>query len=502
MTSYLPLIAILVPMVGTVLVWAASKISDRQADVWTAIITGITFVVSVAMYPAVAAGQKLQLEIATGFPVKFALYVDGLGMIMALISSGLWFLSSLYAIRYMEHEHHRMRFDVFSLFSLAGMMGIVVTGNMFSFYIFFEMMAILSYLLVIHEETPEAMRAGLKYLFMGIIGGLTVLVAIVATYVITGSVDLTRAGMAQLQDSPFFVVIFWSYIFGFAVKAGMFPVHVWLPDAHPVAPSPASALLSGVMIKAGAYGIIRTVYAIFGRGLSDGAALNQTLLVLALITMMLGSAVAITQTEIKRLLAYSSIAQIGYVVLGVSMLSANGLVGSIYHMFGHAMMKGCLFLAAGAMIHMTGLRNIEDLRGIGKRMPVTMVCFTLSVFSMIGFPPFIGFLSKWTLALGALDASKAGIFATWVAVTIISALLVSSLLNVVYYGPIVIRAWFGASSDEGHGHGKQAAAPVATDDPPWQMLLPIGLLSAGTLIFGLFPSFVDRLAQLMVKMYF
>ncbi len=500
MIKYLPLLTILIPLAGTIVVWAASKISDELADISACVVTAVTFAVTIAMYPTVASGQKISLSIATGFPVPFSLYVDGLGMLMALIASGLWFLSSLYAIKYMEHEHHRMRFDIFSLFSLAGMMGIVVTGNMFSFYIFFEMMAILSYLLVIHEETPEAMRAGLKYLFMGIIGGLTVLVAIVATYVITGSVDLTKGGLAGLQSSPLFAVIFWSYIFGFAVKAGMFPVHVWLPDAHPVAPSPASALLSGVMIKAGAYAIIRTVYAIFGRGLVDGPALNQTLLVLALITMMLGSAVAITQTEIKRLLAYSSIAQIGYVILGISMLSPKGLLGSLYHIFGHAMMKGSLFLAAGAIIHMTGLRQIEDLRGIGKRMPVTMVCFTLAAFSMIGFPPFIGFLSKWTLALGALDAADGGIFAMWVAITIISALLLSSLLNVVYYGPIVIRAWFGKPEGEGHGHSP--SKPVKNDDPPWQMMLPIMLLATGTFVFGLFPSFARTLAEQVVRMYF
>lgn len=501
MESYLPLLTILIPLAGTVVVWAASKISDSWADVWAAIISFATFVAAAAMYPTVAAGNTLRMEVATGFPVKFGLYVDGLGMLMALISSGLWFLASLYAIKYMEHEHHRFRFDVFSLFSLAGMMGIVVTGNMFTFYIFFEMMAILSYLLVIHEETPEAMRAGLKYLFMGVIGGLTVLVAIVATYVITGSVDITRAGLAGLQKSPFFAVIFWCYIFGFAVKAGMFPVHVWLPDAHPVAPSPASALLSGVMIKAGAYAMIRTVYAIFGRGLADGPAMNQTLLVLALITMMLGSAVAITQTEIKRLLAYSSIAQIGYVALGISMLSSQALIGSIYHIAGHAMMKGGLFLGAGAIIHMTGLRNIEDLRGIGKRMPVTMICFTLAAFSMIGFPPFIGFLSKWTLALGALQAAHTGIFATWVAITIISALLLSSLLNVVYYGPIIIRAWFGEAEHGEHGEDDKTKQ-VPNDDPPWQMMFPIVLLAAGTLFFGLFPSGLRLLAEQVARFYF
>ncbi|RJQ53632.1 MAG: monovalent cation/H+ antiporter subunit D family protein [Actinobacteria bacterium] len=500
MTSYLPGLTIVIPLVGTIVVWAASKVSDTWADTWAAIVTGAVFAVSLAMYPTVAAGNTIHMEVVTGFPVEFSLYVDGLGLVLAIVASGLWFLSSLYAVKYMEHEHHRMRFDVFSLFSLAGMMGIVTTGNMFSFYIFFEMMAILSYLLVIHEETPEAMRAGLKYLFMGIIGGLTVLVAIVATYVITGSVDLTRGGLGALQHSPFFAVIFWSYIFGFAVKAGMFPVHVWLPDAHPVAPSPASALLSGVMIKAGAFGMIRTVYAIFGRGVSNGAALNQTLLVLALITMILGSAVAITQTEIKRLLAYSSIAQIGYVILGIAMLSAQGLIGSIYHIFGHAMMKGSLFLAAGAIIFMTGLRNIEDLRGIGKRMPVTMTAFTLAAFSMIGFPPFIGFLSKWTLAQGALDSAHNNIFALWVAVVIISALLLSSLLNVVYYGPIVIRAWF--DKGPGEGHDAESHAKTKHEDPPWQMTLPIVALAAGTLVFGLFPSWIRLLAEQVAGLYF
>ncbi len=502
MIRFLPLVAVLAPAVGVVFVILAHRVSDKVGDIVSALVTSVPFLAMLATYPAVTSGKVLSLSLNTGFPVPLQFYEDSLGLTLGLVSSGLWLASAIYSVSYMEHEHHKLRFNAFSLFSLCGMMGMVLTGNLFTLYIFFEMVAILSYFLVVHEETSDALRAGLKYLFMGIVGGLTVLVAIVATYVVTGSVSITGAGMPLLQQSPLFGWIFWAFMFGFAVKAGAFPVHVWLPDAHPVAPSPASALLSGVMIKAGAYGIIRTVYAVYGREQLLGNAVIPVLLTLAIVTMMLGSAVAIGQTEIKRMLAYSSIAQIGYVILGTAMLSPRGLEGAVMHIVFHALMKGTLFMCAGAIIHQTGLRNLADLKGMGKRMPVTMTCFTIAALSMIGFPPFVGFVSKWTLALGALEAYKAATFTLWSAAVIIGVLLLSSLLNVVYYGPIIIGAWFG-NGGEHEEHGAHKEEPeVERVDGPWAMTAPIAVLTFGIVFFGIFPGIPKMLAELTAKLYF
>lgn len=506
MLEYLPLIAVALPFFGAAIAAAAHRTSDVARNAVTVLTCVLAAIAVLAMLPTVWAGGVIELSLETGFPVEFSFYADALGIVMALVTTVLWTLSSVYADRYMAHEgHSRLRYDMFSLFSLGGMLGIVLTGNLLTLFIFFELMAILSYLLVIHEESQAALRAGLKYLFMGIIGGLVLLSAIVATYVIAGSVDITGTGIPGLAESPWAALIFWAFIFGFAVKAGMFPVHVWLPDAHPVAPSPASAVLSGVMIKAGIYGMIRTVYAVFGRETFAEFGQLPALFWLGIVTMLFASAVAIAQTEIKRLLAYSSVAQVGYMVLGVSLLTNLGLQGSVLHLVNHALMKGTLFLAAGAIIVMTGLRQISDLGGIGRRMPVTMACFTISALSMIGFPPFAGFISKWTLALGALEAPAEGTMGLTMAGIAVGALLLSSLLNAVYYGPILIRGWFGSTHGDPHSeaaHEVPHQEPVVRTEAPWSMTVPMLLLTAGTIIFGIYPQPLFHLTRLIATTYF
>lgn len=503
--EYLPLVAALAPFVGVIVVVLAHRVSDGVGDFATAGVCAVSLVAVAALVPTIAAGDTVSLSLDVGFPVPLLFYVDALGLVMGVLSALVWTLASVYSNAYMRHEEHRMRFNAFSLFSLGGMMGLVLTGNLFSLYVFFELMAILSYVLIIHEESGEALRAGLKYLFMGIIGGLVLLAAIVSTYVIAGSVDITGAGISGLAENPWAIAVFWAYIFGFGIKAGMFPVHVWLPDAHPIAPSPASALLSGIMIKAGAYGLIRTVFAVFGWESVLDLGQAPILFALAVITMLFASSVAIAQTEIKRLLAYSSIAQIGYVVLGVSLLTPLGLEGAVLQIVNHAFMKGTLFLAAGAIILMTGVREIKDFGGVGWRMPVTMTCFTISALSMIGFPPLSGFVSKWALALGSVQAGTEGLASTAVAAIGVGALLLSSLLNVVYYGPILTKAWFGSTDEESElaaAETAHARKTVARTDPPWQMTVPMVLLTIGTVVLGVYPRPVQQLAELVVRTYF
>lgn len=498
--AFMPFLIIMLPFLGLFVIWFLGlKISEKSGNIGTAFITGVTFLLVCSLYPAIAAGKVINWSIRFALPITISFRVDALGFFLGFISSLLWFMASVYAIEYMKHEHAQTRYNIFSLLSFCGMMGIVFTGNLLSLYIFFELMAILSYMLVIHEETPEAMRAGLKYLFMGIVGGLLLLFAILATYVITGTLTLKSSGLAGLKANPYFSFVFWAFIIGFGVKAGIFPVHVWLPDAHPVAPSPASALLSGVMIKAGAYGIIRTIYAIYGASSLTSVLSSKLVIVIALITMILGSGVALLQKEIKRLLAYSSIAQIGYVVLGASLLSSIGLTGGIFHILSHALTKGTLFLCAGAFIHQTGKRKLVELKGIGRQMPITMVCFTIAACSMVGFPPLTGFISKWFLAQGALQAAKEGFLSMEWGLFIVFTLLISSLLNAMYYGPIVIRAWFKETSHFSHSHNSEEK--VKKKDPAWEMLIPVLILTLGILIFGLYPKYPLFLARKVAQIY-
>lgn len=496
--DYLPFIIILLPLLSVLVVWLIGvKVSAKASNILTVLICGAVFGLVLSLYPSISKGNVLEYNVRFALPITLSFRVDTLGFFLGAIASFLWFVVSVYAVEYMKHQHAQVRYNIFSLISLCGMMGIVFTGNLLALYIFFELMAILSYMLVIHEESQEAMKAGLKYLFMGIVGGLFLLFAILATYVITGTLTLGGSGLEALRKSGYFVPIFWAFIVGFGVKAGIVPVHVWLPDAHPVAPTPASALLSGVMIKAGAYGIIRTIYAIYGGSLLTNILSTKILLIIALVTMILGSGVAILQTEIKRLLAYSSIAQIGYVVLGASMLSSLGLTGGIFHILSHAFTKGTLFLCAGAFIHCTGKREIKELKGIGREMPLTMICFTLAAASMIGFPPMAGFVSKWYLTRGALQAYQEGIFGLSWAMIIIFSLLLSSFLNAVYYGPIVINAWFG---DSHHGH-QEGTRKNDKKDPGLTMFLPILVLTLGIIIFGLYPKYPLLLVRAIVRLY-
>jgi len=489
--SSLPLLAVLIPLLSAFVVPFFKAPTGNR---FTAFTTLVTFLIVASMYPSITAGNILQKNVETGFHIPFSFFADFFSLLVGLSSSALWMLSTVYAVEYMHRKHAQRRYNIFSLLSLCGMMGTVFTGNLFTLFLFFELLTVASYVMVIHDETEEAQKAGLIYLIMGIGGGLILLASIIAIYAIAGTGDFLELPRLseKLRGHPAFSLIFIGFVLGFGTKAGLFPVHVWLPIAHPVAPSPGSALLSAVMIKAGAYGIFRVVLSIVGiEGLKGDPAFLLTL-ILALISIVLGSAVAIRQTEIKRMLAYSSITQIGYIVLGASLFSPSGLIGGMIHIFNDAIIKGNLFLCAGAFIHQTGLRQIHDLKGIGRRMPITTLSFSVAALSLIGFPPFNGFVSKWYLAVGALEASKVGPYGPGVGMVSLGIILLSSFMNLVYYGPIVYGAWFS-----GNGSSRENAS--TREDPNGWMMVALILLGVSTLIFGLFPQLPVGLAEQVLK---
>ncbi len=510
MEGILVLLPIIIPLVGAAVVALLKRVSEKIGSVVTAVFSGLTLAAAIWLASLFYGGADLSYSFDVGLPFDLAFGLDALGIFMGLVSTGLWFLASVYSIEYI-HERRTM-FNSFLLLSLYGMLGITTAANFYTLLFFFEVFSVASAVLVIHEMTPEANRAGFQYLIISVVGSAAVIFTAAAIYAETGSIDLLGQGIPGLADHPLTPLFFWLLIGGFAIKAGLFPVHMWLPVAHPIAPSSASALLSGVMIKAGAYGIIRVIYGVFGMSVVNTPAMGTLLMWLAVFTMIFGSILAIAQTELKRLLAYSSIAQIGYVILGASMLSGVGLSGGVLHILGHALMKGTLFLAAGIIIHQTGLRNLSDLEGIAKRLPLTMTAFTLAAVSMIGIPPFIGFFSKWYLALGALQAKDAGIMSQWAAYGVVGAIIFSGLLNIVYYAPILIRAWFGGPSaetahghEDSHGHGEasgKAAEAAGRAEPSWLMLAPVMVLGFGTLLLGLYVRVPYQLISDVVKIYF
>jgi multicomponent Na+:H+ antiporter subunit D len=495
----LPFLIVMLPIVSCLGLLFIEK--SHVQHCYTAGITCVCLILISLLFPVVRSGKVLEVNIETAFVSTFDFRVDTLGFFVGFVSCLLWCLASFYSIEYLKTSHAHRRYDTFSLLSLGGMLGVVFTGNLFSLYIFFELLSVASAILVFHEETPQALKAGFKYLFLSIGGGLLLLMAIIANYRITGHVRLANIGMG-LRNHPWFPYIFWGYIFGFGVKAGLFPLHIWLPEAHPVAPTPASALLSGVMIKAGAYGILRTVFNIISleelRPYYDQLGLG--LVILALITILLGSLLAIMQVEIKRMLAYSSISQIGYVILGVALLTPLGLTGGIFHILAHAVMKGALFLCAGVIISTTGLRYLKDFKGIGQYLPITTAIFSLAALSIIGLPPFIGFISKWFLAMGSLELIRLSSHGATVGFLCLATLLLSSLLNLVYYGPIVIGAWFYKPQINPCGPTQQFVK--VNETAHWLMIIPLLILGAFILFWGILPGFPLSLVTKSCEVYF
>ncbi len=480
-------IAIMIAIVGfpilmTPVIMYSCRFSEKLRNTLSIITSAIVFVLTLLLYPFVIDGGEIQFTLFEVLPnLEISLRLDILSFCLAVLASFIWFLCTVYSLDYMAKEHACGRYYPVLIFTLGSCQGIFFAGDLFSLFVFFELMSLIAYILVIHEETEEALKAGYKYLVMTIIGGLALFFGMIIIFELGGTVSL-GVGVIIEESSALAFLAFICFLIGFGMKAGMFPLHVWLPDAHPVAPSPASALLSGIMLKTGAYGLIRVIFHVFSPELMKSSGWDLVLSVLAVITILLGSAVALTQTDIKRRLAYSSISQLGYVLLGLSILNSNAVIGAVFHIFSHAFMKSVLFLAAGAIIWNTGKRQIADLKGIGREMPVTMGCFSVAALAMIGIPPLNGFLSKWTLALGALDANMA---------IYVLVLLISSLLNALYYLPIIIPAFFelpdGNNHDHQEDHAHQELQFNIREATP-AMLSVMIILALCTFIFGLTPN--------------
>jgi multicomponent Na+:H+ antiporter subunit D len=367
-------------------------------------------------------------------PLTFTIGADSLSIFMSLIFSFCFLVAIIYSWGYIAHSHAKGRYYILLLITEGAMLGVVLSMSLAGLFIFFELMAVSIYLLVIHEEDEIAMFAGAKFLFMTIGAGLAIFFGLAATYYLGGRLDFISGG--YITASPLAGYALFAFLIGFGVKAGMVPLHIWLPDAHPAAPAPFSALLSGCSIKTGVYGLIRVIHEVYGVETVRALSFDRILLVLAVITILLGSAMALQQDQLKRRLAYSSVAQIGYVLLGISLLTERAMFGALFHIFSHAMMKSTLFLCAGAIITQTGKKYISQMSGIGYRMPVTMLSFSLASMTIVGLPPFIAFISKFNLALAAVESGR---------VILILVLLTSSILNALYYFPVVISAFFPRS---------------------------------------------------------
>lgn len=405
--------------------------------------------------------------------------VDNLGRIFACIVTIVWILCGFYSFEYMKHEKEEKRYFGFYMMVYGVLLALDFAGNMITFYMFYEMMTLLSFPLVLHSKTREAMMGGVKYLFYSLCGAYMALLGIYFLSRYGTTLDFTAGGVLDMNlvagHEGLLLVIVFFMIIGFGVKAGMFPMHAWLPAAHPVAPAPASAVMSGLIVKAGVLGIIRVVYYLFGVDFIKGTWVQSAWLTLTLITVFMGSMLAYREKVMKKRLAYSTVSQVSYILFGLALLQPQAMTGAILHVVFHAFIKSTLFLCAGAIIYKTGKTNVDDLTGIGKEMPVTIWCYTFASLALIGIPPASGFISKWYLALGSLE-SGIRIFA-WLGPVI---LLVSALLTAGYLLPITIKGFLpGADYDY---------ASLVKREPVKMMVVPCAILAALAILLGVLPN--------------
>jgi multicomponent Na+:H+ antiporter subunit D len=416
-------------------------------------------------------GRDYEARLALLPGLDLVLRVDAVSLLFVALSAVLWLITTVYAIGFLDSGPHRSRFFGFFALSVATTMGIALAGNMLTFFVFYEALTLATYPLVVHRGSEEALAAGRTYLRYTMAGGALLLAGVIGLYALEGGAELAPGGtiVAGEGEATALRAIYFLLVGGLAVKAAMVPLHAWLPRAM-VAPAPVSALLHAVaVVKAGVYGIYRVTYDLFGIGLADALGLLAPLLAVASVTIIWGSVQALRQSELKPLLAWSTVSQVSYVTLGVAILGPLGTIGALVHLVNQGLMKVTLFFCAGAFERTLGVKRITELDGIGRRMPLTMTAFTLAAFGMIGVPPIAGFVSKWYLGLGALDAGETGVLAV---------LIASTLLNAAYFLPLVRRGWFGAPAEAGERPPRRLEADPA-------LLVPLCLTALLALGSGL-----------------
>jgi multicomponent Na+:H+ antiporter subunit D len=369
--------------------------------------------------------------------LDLVLHADTLSVLFVTLSTVLWLVTTVYAIGYLENAPHRSRFFGFFSLCVSATVGLALAGNLFTFVIFFELLTLVTYPLVAHRGTPEAVRGARIYLAYTLGGGMLLLIGTVWLHVLAGPTAFVEGGiLGSLPTAyhPQLKMIFLLLIMGLGVKAALVPLHGWLPQAM-VAPAPVSALLHAVaVVKAGAFGIVRVVYDVYGVNFADQLGLLTGLGIAAAITIVYGSVMALFQDNLKKRLAYSTVSQVSYIALGTAILGPIGTIGGIVHLVHQGIMKITLFFTAGNYAETLGIHNISEMNGAGRRMPATTLAFTIAALGMIGVPPVAGFVSKWYLGLGALEAGMAA----WV----MPVLITSSVLNAAYFLPVLYRAWF------------------------------------------------------------
>ena len=484
------LLSVAVPLAGAVLI-AITGAHPNLRETVTLITAGVLFLLVASLFPQVLDGGRPTAFVGEMLPgLAIAFEVEPLGMMFAGIASFLWIVTSVYSIGYMRghHEQNQTRFYVYFAVAICSAIGVAFAANMMTLFVFYEVLTLSTFPLVTHHGTEEAKRAGRVYL--GILLGTSIglqFIAVIWTWTLAGTLDFTDGGILRDKASAGTVGILLAlYVFGIG-KAAVMPLHRWLPAAM-VAPTPVSALLHAVaVVKAGVFTVLKVTIYIFGIDFLRELGSSEWLQYVAAATVIIASLVAMTKDNLKARLAYSTVSQLSYVVLGAMLVNAWSITGGGMHIAMHAFGKITLFFCAGAILVTTQKTEISEMRGIGRAMPITTLAFLLGSLSIIGLPPFGGLWSKWYLVLGALEADK---------LVLVAVLMVSALLNVAYLLPIPLRGFFSAPDAPSGGGG---TGDVAIKEAPWPCVLALSVSALGCVALFFYPEPLFRLLALMVK---
>ncbi len=477
-----PVLVIIIPLVTALLIPVIGRKCKCVGWYMTVAATFLSFISAIAITLRVVDSGPISYHLGGWAPPWGIEYlIDYVNTFVLLVVALIALVVALYAKRSVEKEIEPDKessfYSIYLLF-VMGLMGIVITGDVFNLYVFIEISALAGYALIASGRRRDALIASYNYLILGTIGATFILIGIGYLYMATGTLNMADLSvrLPELYSTNAVRTAFAFFTVGLAIKMALFPLHIWLPNVYTHAPSVVSAVMAATATKVGAYVLIRFMFTVFSvEFVTTTLPVTTILLILASVGIIVGSVIAIAQTNIKRMLAYSSIGQIGYVVLGAAIANKLGMTGALVHVLNHALMKCVLFLVVGAIVYKTGIVNIKDMRGLGKKMPWTMAAFTVAALSMVGFPLTVGFVSKWYLGIGALDAGM------WYLIPVI---LASSMLTAVYFWRLLESIYLiGASK-----RLEAVSAVAGSGEPPITMLLPTIFLAVLCVVFGVIAS--------------
>ncbi|ESR22757.1 monovalent cation/H+ antiporter subunit D family protein [Lutibaculum baratangense] len=477
----LPALQVVIPLVGATI----CALIDRRRVAWpiALAISLVGIVISVALLAQVLAGGPISYAMGGWAPPYGIEYrVDVVNAYILVLVSVIGAVIMPYAPRSVAAElaeNKQAWFYTMYLLNLTGLLGMAITGDAFNAFVFLEISSLSSYVMIALGRDRRALLAAYQYLILGTIGATFYVIGVGLLYAMTGTLNFVDMAerIVDVESSRSVLAALAFLTVGISLKLALFPLHVWLPNAYAYAPSVATVFLASTATKVAVYLFLRFFFSIFGaRFVYADLPLTEILLVLSVAAMFIASIIAIFQDDVKRMLAYSSVAQIGYMTLGIGIANLNGLTGTIVHLFNHAVTKGALFMAVGAVVMRVGRHDLEGLAGIGRRMPVTMAGFVIAGLSLIGVPGTVGFVSKWYLAAGAFESGA------WLLSFLIMA---SSFLAVVYVGRVVEIAWFREPT--------QAVASV--EEAPLSLIIPTWVLVAASVVFGLDAAFTAGVAE-------